>query len=156
MEKRDAFCFPASRQGITALLLLMRFSVIFRLMALALLAVGLFACAGNPAQILTLKEAGETIEIGLDSRIEVRLDSNPTTGYSWAFEQDPLSLLDTVMEPSFTRGAAEDGAVGVGGMETFVFSASRRGETKLRFEYRRPWTEGKLPSNVVTYKIKVQ
>jgi inhibitor of cysteine peptidase len=86
-------------------------------------------------------KVGETVEISLES--------NLTTGYSWTakYDQTLLELVDdTFKEPT-------SGLMGAPGTQIFKFNALATGTAKVTFDYARPW-EGE-PADTAEYTIKI-
>ncbi len=82
---------------------------------------------------------------------EVTLDSNPTTGYSWAYSSissNNLSLISNeFIRPQNSR------LVGSGGKQVFVFKAD--GPTTLHLRYARAWENNAEPASSVSVKVEV-
>lgn len=73
--------------------------------------------------------------------LEVKLESNPTTGYSWKWiKSDSNKILDSI-DATYVRTKVSNGVVGSGGTEIFKFKANKSGIDSLKFEYCRPWEE---------------
>jgi predicted secreted protein len=68
------------------------------------------------------------------------LDSNPTTGYSWAWLN--RAAVRTVDSVGWVYTPDAQGVVGGGGRESWVFTARLPGRDTLKFGYRRPWEPG--------------
>ncbi|MBI3270069.1 MAG: protease inhibitor I42 family protein [Planctomycetes bacterium] len=80
---------------------------------------------------------GKTIEAKVGDTLKVRLDGNPTTGYSWKATQSSRSLPASA--PKYT---ASSSAVGSGGVFTFTIKPDRfsaGGTHHFKFAYFRPW-----------------
>lgn len=93
------------------------------------------------------KKVGDTIVI--------RLESNPTTGYSWSLAEIPSDIIQKVSniyEPLKTSG----NIVGSGGTEIWTFKAISKGNTTLTFQYARPWEKDVPPIKTETYQITVK
>jgi len=114
-------------------------------------ALVLGACVPGPGgKVITKADNGKTVEVAKGSEVQVVLESNPTTGYSWQVKEVDASILKQVGEPAFK---ADSSAVGAGGKETFTFNAAGAGQTTLKMEYRRPW-EKDVPA-VETFSVTV-
>jgi predicted secreted protein len=95
------------------------------------------------------------VSLKVGSVLEVRLEANHTTGYSW--------IAAPVTNPVLMRqGAAKyeehatAGKAGVGGVEVWRFKAVKVGKQGLQFEYRRPWEKGVPAAKIVTYSVTVE
>jgi len=127
-----------------------------RLLAVVLLlSTSLLTGCGSKPVVVTDEESGELVELSKGQELQVKLPSNPTTGYSWGLTENADQILSTSGKSFFTQDTSGEGQVGVGGIETWVFDAAEPGETTLRFEYRQPFEKGALPVKVIRYQIKV-
>jgi rhodanese-related sulfurtransferase len=68
--------------------------------------------------------------------ITVTVESNPTTGFRWAAEQD--SELFSIRDSYVSRPQSE-GLSGAGGWQTFVLTPLQSGTATVSFTYSRPW-----------------
>lgn len=90
---------------------------------------------------LTVSEPdhGRLIEIGLDSRIAVRLHETPSTGFRWELEPSTDAVLklevDTYQSPATS-------VPGAGGIRVFEFHAQSSGSGLIRLHLCRPWESG--------------
>jgi inhibitor of cysteine peptidase len=81
---------------------------------------------------------------------EVTLDSNPTTGFSWAYSSSSNNLA--LISNEFVR-PQNSRLIGSGGKQVFVFKAS--GPTTLYLRYARPWENSAEPASSVSVKVDV-
>jgi inhibitor of cysteine peptidase len=94
------------------------------------------------------------IVLDLGDRLEVSLESNPTTGFQWQVAALDMGVLDWTEGPSYVPSAPE--RIGSGGTSRFVFLATRKGRVTLRLVYRRSWEEGVRPNKTMVLKVKVR
>jgi inhibitor of cysteine peptidase len=87
--------------------------------------------------------------------LEVRLEANRTTGYSWVATPAANPVLMRQGAAKYEERAA-GGKAGVGGVEVWRFKAVKAGKQGLQFEYRRPWEKGSPPAKVVTFAVTVE
>jgi inhibitor of cysteine peptidase len=106
---------------------------------------------------ITLAEAdsGKVIEVGPGERVTVRLASNRSTGYSWAFLSSGANAL-TRLASEYTQVSGADGKPGADGVESWYFQAKVRGQQELHFEYRRPWEVNLPAAKSARYTIRVR
>jgi inhibitor of cysteine peptidase len=111
----------------------------FLVLCTALAACGL---AGSDPAKLTEKDAGSTIHVKQGDIVEVALNGNPTTGYTW--EQAPGSgdLLAQQGDPAFK---ADSNALGSGGIMTLRFKALHSGTAPLKLIYHRTFEPNVAP-----------
>src|ERR1700729_1075223 len=76
-----------------------------------------------------------TLPVGDD--VVVALAENPSTGYRWQAEFDPL-----VLEATDDRFQASSDLRGAPGARYLAFRALASGQTQLRLIYRRAWEAG--------------
>ncbi|MEM7639695.1 MAG: protease inhibitor I42 family protein [Pseudomonadota bacterium] len=89
-----------------------------------------------PVQTFTDPANGTDITLRPEGKLQLKLDSNPTTGYYWYLKDIDASKLDQLSEGYFADPAPE-GVVGSGGHQMFVFEALASGKSKLKLSYER-------------------
>ncbi|WP_185966030.1 protease inhibitor I42 family protein [Flavobacterium sp. ZT3R18] len=73
--------------------------------------------------------------------LEIKLESNPTTGYSWKWiKSESNKMLDSI-DAIYVPTKVSNGVVGSGGTEIFKFKANKSGIESLTFEYCRSWEQ---------------
>jgi len=132
------------------------------LAALALLAAAGCTNAADPdtsssgtkpdVVVVTLEDADKTVAVVPGQTLEVKLDGNPSTGYTWTVASAP-EFLKSEGEPTFAS-EAESGVVGAAGTQTLTFSVTAPGEGELSLSYLRPWETGTAPAE--TFKVTVE
>jgi len=103
--------------------------------------------------IFSAVHAESIIESKVGKNVQVKLVSNPTTGYSWKIES--ISPKDIVRSIGSRYEPSEKELTGSGGVEVWTFRAVKKGSVQVRFVYQRPWEKGIPPIEVRTIKIKV-
>jgi len=118
---------------------------------LALLA----ACSSSVSNVYSDSDTGEEITIDSGERFELRLESNPSTGYLWILDENsPMDLIEfesMAHEPFETT----DDVVGAAGMDVFTFKGAKEGAGILRLEYIRSFDDPPIPERVVEYIVRV-
>ena len=128
--------------------------VVVSLFVLVLPACGPTDGGGAPKEVkLTEKEAGESVEVAKGGTLEITLEGNPTTGYTWEVESVDDKVLKQESEPDFK---ADSEAVGAGGMMTLKFNAEGAGKTDLKLVYHRPWEEDEPPAETFEVSVTVK
>lgn len=129
--------------------------VVVSLLVLALPACGPTDSGGTaPKEVkLTDKQAGGSVEVAKGGTLEVALEGNPTTGYTWEVESVDEKVLKQEGEPDFK---ADSDAVGAGGMVTLKFKAEEAGKTDLKLVYHRSWEEGEAPAETFEVSVTVK
>ncbi|MBO5556914.1 MAG: protease inhibitor I42 family protein [Oscillospiraceae bacterium] len=77
-----------------------------------------------------------TGEVTAGQTLMLTLESNPTTGYCWAAEQEPA--LFSIRE-AYVAEPQEGPVSGAGGWQTFVLTPRQAGTAELVFTYARSW-----------------
>jgi len=89
--------------------------------------------------------------------VQVKLRSNRTTGYSWAELKDKTDTKVLKSDGgSYEVNAHPEGMVGVGGVETFTFTAVAPGRTEIALGYARPWEKDKEPAQSFKATVVVE
>jgi inhibitor of cysteine peptidase len=106
------------------------------------------------ATVVTEQTHGD-VSLKVGAVLEVRLEANHTTGYSWvaAPAVNPVLMRQG---PAKYEEHATGGKAGVGGVEVWRFKAMKAGKQGLQFEYRRSWEKGSPPAKVVTFAVIVE
>ena len=95
--------------------------------------------------VYTEADNGRTVQEPLGETFNIRLEENPTTGFTWNLSvSDGLRISGDGYISSPTGGQM----VGTGGIRSFTLVTSARGEQVVTAEYRRPW----VSSGTVTYQ----
>lgn len=141
-----------------------------KILSLGLLTLGL-GCAEKPAKPVDIKEGagevivdksnvtvkeGETVNIPVGGKDKITLKGNKTTGFSWSVKDKPDEKIAKISEGVYTQDTNPEGAMGVGGTETFEVEGITPGETKVTLIYSRPFEKDVPPAEIYTATIKVQ
>ena len=106
---------------------------------------------------LTEADNGCTNSVNVGGEIEIVLEGNPTTGYSWnvaSFSTNKIQQVGVVKYRQEEQ-SGKNLRVGVGGKFVFKFKAVQQGACNIQLIYRRSWettTYDKVYS--VGFKIK--
>jgi len=110
---------------------------------------------GAAAKTVVTEQMGGDVSLKVGMVLEVKLDANHTTGYSWVAVPVADSVLARQGKAIYQEHAA-GGMAGVGGVEIWRFKAVKAGKQALQFEYRRPWEKSVAAAKTVTYSVTVQ
>lgn len=91
----------------------------------------------NGILVLTRADNNRTAELRVGERLDVRLLENPTTGFSWAVDENDRRLL--ALENTAYAPPVEAGFIGARGQRTFSFTARQPGDVTLKLKYWRIW-----------------
>ena len=114
------------------------------------------AAAGKTV-VLETKDNGASVTVKAGDTVQVKLRSNRTTGYSWAELKDKTDTKVLKSDGgSYEVNAHPEGMVGVGGVETFTFTAVAPGRTEIALGYARPWEKDKEPAQSFKATVVVE
>ena len=116
---------------------------------IALFLLGAEAC-GTGTVRLTSQDAGTTLHLRTGQGVEIALDGNPTTGYTWEVAPESDAPLRQNGQPEFK---ANSNALGAGGTMTLRFTAQAQGSGTLKLIYHRPFEPNVAP--LKTFEVKV-
>ena len=119
--------------------LVRRFEAVRWLLVLA--AIACFAQAALAAtKVVTDADKGGVVRMKFEDRLEVRLKSNPTTGFMWYVEKESTPLLK-LHHQSQTDPADQSAEPAVGRpiFQVFTFEPRHRGDGALKLHYVRSW-----------------
>lgn len=110
----------------------MGFQLILPLMLL--LALGLFVGVALAASAYSGGDSGKTITVNKGETFTVKLDENPTTGYSWNMTVgNGLQIVSDRYVPNATH------LIGSGGYHEWTIKAVGNGTYMVSGVYKRPW-----------------
>ena len=123
----------------------------------SLVIFALAACAESPQLTgqarLGDQDNGRTITLKAGEIVEVCLESNPSTGYSWSLLTEPNKAIVTTVS-QVMEGAAVP-MPGAGGTDHWKFKAVAPGETGLVLVYKRGWEKLSEEDQRFTLTLKV-
>jgi inhibitor of cysteine peptidase len=110
---------------------------------IALVTIAFSAQAALAAtKVITDADKGGVVHMKFDDRLELRLKSNPSTGYMWYLEKEstPLLKLHHQSQTEVPVPAEEKpGLVGQPVFQVFTFEPRRVGDGALKLHYVRSW-----------------
>ena len=105
----------------------------------------------NSSEFAVNKNISKEVVIDKGSTLVIDLPSNATTGYSWG---DAAIGNKDILKQTDTKYVAPEGQViGAGGTQTWTFTATEKGTTKITMHYGRPWEGGEKAE--LTFEIAV-
>ena len=121
--------------------------VIIVVVAVALAAIGAGVAIGMTSNDVLSDDL--TLELG--KTLEIRLEENPSTGYSWVMVISNENVVEVVKDEYIT-GKDIPGAPGE---HVWIFKGLEEGETQISFSYLRPWEEdSEIDEKVYVIKVK--
>jgi inhibitor of cysteine peptidase len=103
----------------------------------ALLLLALCAPSASAAtKVVTDADKGGTVDIEMGDVLEVRLNSNPTTGYAWYVHKQSTALLKLTNQ---SQTQSTQPGVGRPMVQIFEFAPKAKGTGVLLLHYVRSW-----------------
>jgi inhibitor of cysteine peptidase len=118
-------------------------------------AMASFVSGGLAAAPRTITEAdaNRDLVLAVGQKLVLKLQSNPSTGYSWSLAESETPVLVSLGKPTYqARGALP----GSGGVETWTLRAAKIGFETLKLEYRRPWEKQVPPAKTLLFRVTVK
>lgn len=145
---------PAQRRGMLSARALWALLAVLALVLVAGLVFLAGKQAARPQKTITLKEsqAGSQALLRAGDTLEVNLEGNPTTGYTWSAAGFDAAILKPLGEPEFHPASS---ALGAGGTVTYRFEAAGAGQTTLTMIYSRPFEKGVPPLKTFMVNVSV-
>ena len=114
----------------------MKAKLILVMSMLVMSSLALSGC-GPPGEIVLADgDDGKEITLQQGQPLVIRLEGNPTTGYTWEVKEVDTSVLRQVGDINFE---SESDVPGSGGIQALRFEAAGTGETTLLLVYHRPF-----------------
>ncbi|MBA7479929.1 hypothetical protein ES707_15370 [subsurface metagenome] len=131
-------------------------NVIIRLLSVVLVITLLIIllCSCKSIAELTFDDKGKSFELEKGDRINIKLESNPTTGYEWVLGGETDTSVVFLFDSKFVQTEKEEELVGAGGYEIFTFKAENSGQTEIILTYKRSWEEEELKEEFL-FKINI-
>ena len=104
--------------------------------------------------VVTDTDSGSEVLVAADETFEVRLQSNPSTGFSWELDAMSTPGLVTLVSNGYVEPSDSD-VVGAAGTEVFVFKATGEGAGILRMAYLRPFEDHPIPERVAEFIVRI-
>ena len=101
---------------------------------------------------LTKDDSGKSVEVPQGASLQITLEANPTTGYTWEVASGDENVLKLAGEPAYQ---AESDLMGAPGMMTLTFTAVAPGTTDLKLVYHQPW-ESVQPAETFETNVTVK
>ena len=92
-----------------------------------------------------------TGEEEMEHAVQISIESNPTTGFSWEAEQDKELFA---IQDEYTADPQDEPVTGSGGVQVFTMTPTKAGTVKVTFTYTRPWEPSDAdPQFTCTFEI---
>jgi len=101
--------------------------------------------------VLDAADSLSDVSLDVGDQLDVELESNPTTGYSW--ELGPLPDGLQLVSSDFEEPGGS--LVGASGTQRFVFDVVGLGNGILRFEYVRVFEDPVVAEQIVEYVVTI-
>jgi inhibitor of cysteine peptidase len=108
----------------------------------------------NDNEFAQNKTVSKEITMQKGSTLIIEVPSNPSTGFSWT---DPVITQATVVKLEESKYIAPStNLTGASGTQTWKFTATAKGTTKIESQYSRPWEGGEKGVQIFEITITVQ
>ena len=99
--------------------------------------------------IVTESDNEKKISLHLGDTVNIVLEGNPTTGFTWEVTSSNTSILKEVK----TTYKSASTLIGAGGLFLFTFQAVAEGNADLQCIYRRPWETDSPPAKTFSVTL---
>ena len=125
------------------------------LSSLMLFAVIFIGCHNQQAALVQITGDSGNIDVTTGQTFVIKLESNPTTGYSWRLAELKTGIVEKVSN-DYVPTKTEGNVVGSGGIEEWTFKAVTKGKVIITLEYARPWEKDVPPIKRAVYQVIVK
>jgi len=103
-------------------------------------------------------KSDQMLEVQAGETFEVKLCSNPTTGFQWSEEAQISDTVITIQESHEFIGPESEPPPppGTPGQEVWTFKALEKGSSTIYLEYSRPWEGGEKGEWTCTVNVIVK
>jgi inhibitor of cysteine peptidase len=105
----------------------------------------------SQVEVLSDKDTSVTFKAG--DKFSISLDSNPSTGYTWAICITDGSENLLILNSEFA--SPRPPVPGQGGTQIWHFKILSPGNIKIEFRYMQPWSDEE-PAKTLVFKVKVE
>jgi len=105
--------------------------------------------------VLTMADNGRSFDVRQGEVIIVKLDSNHSSGFTWALGEEIGAVVKQEGKPVYARNTTKTGKVVSGGTETWRFRTVGSGRETVKLEYRRSW-ERNFPDRTFRFNLTVR
>jgi len=128
------------------------------ILLLGILLVSGFACGSTPTELcVNASCSGHEVKVAAGGSVTVTLDSNASTGFSWALvENSDESVLQEAGHEYVASETSGTPVPGKGGEEVWVFTALKGGTSTISMEYKQPWDEDAEPADTFDLTVAVK
>ncbi len=104
------------------------------------------------------QHVNQMLEVKSGETFEVKLCSNPTTGFQWSEETQISNTAITIQESHEFIGPESEPPPppGTPGQEVWTFKALQKGSSTIYLEYSRPWEGGEQGEWTCTVNVVVK
>lgn len=107
----------------------------------------------SSGKTFTAGDNGKEINLKLNETIKIKLESNPTTGYTWNLSKETDTSVISLISSDYKQSSSDKELVGGGGYDTITFKAAAKGNTTIILTYNKTWEEGVEPEE--TFKLNI-
>ncbi len=131
------------------IIIFLSFMIIFPLSAFASTKQECF-----PIKTITRGYNNKAVTVAKGASFRIELPSNPTTGYDWQVEK--IDKKHCYVLTSGFIPASNKNLVGAGGLKWWEIKAVKKGTTKIKLRYVRPWEKDKKPAEIFETRVNIK
>jgi inhibitor of cysteine peptidase len=106
-------------------------------------------------RMITENDDGNSIDLKKGHAFYLKLNENPSTGYSWQLSlSSGLNLLSNKYHP-FESKSGKNFVVGAGGFHLWRIEAAAEGDQQVKGIYKRPWEPETGREQTFTLNVRV-
>ena len=99
---------------------------------------------------------GKTVRVAVGGTVTLTLEANPTTGFSWTGVDKADKNILKLERNDYKEKEHPAGMVGVGGRDTIVYRALKKGKAKIDLTYMQPWEPDSEFNTKYTVTVEVE
>ena len=136
----------------------MKIAKVAAILLLGILLVSGLACGSASKEVCVNDScSGKKVSVAVGGWLTVTLDSNPSTGFSWALaENSDESVLQEAGHQYVAPETSGTPVPGKGGEEVWIFRALKEGTSTISMEYKQPWDEDTEPAETFDLTVVVK
>ncbi|HEY1406153.1 MAG TPA: protease inhibitor I42 family protein [Spirochaetota bacterium] len=121
---------------------------------IAFLFVFCVSCSTAAPLIIDSSSAQKKYSVSVGSNIELRLDVQMGTGYSWIVASS--EGFTTIGKPTLVSEPVKEPKTGEKETLVFVFKAEKTGDREIVLEYKQPWEKDKAPEKTMKLMFEIK
>lgn len=118
--------------------------------AMAFLSSACSTTGGASGGNFTEADSGKTFATSPGAALDIQLNGNYTTGYSWNI----VTCDNAIIQPAGAKYVpSQPQLAGAGGVQHYTFNVVGKGQTTLKITYHRVWEKDVPPARIFTLQV---